>query len=101
VSKDPYFYLTRDDLLELLRTHDDQMITHILDMSCKLHIKEDIGYKLISIKGAQVDKNQHTAVALLDFLSVMIENKREDKTRLDSKIMFSHNYVLQFLEMHS
>lgn len=30
VSKDSYFYLTRDDLLQLLRTHDDNMITHIL-----------------------------------------------------------------------
>jgi hypothetical protein len=91
VSKDPYFYLTRDDLQELLRTHDNKMITHILELGCKLHIKENIGYKLISIKGAQVDKNQHSPVTLLDFLSVMIENKREDNTRLDSKIMFSHN----------
>lgn len=30
VSQDPYFYLNREDLLELLKTHDDSMITHIL-----------------------------------------------------------------------
>jgi len=30
ISADVFFYLTRDDLLELLKTHDDKMITHIL-----------------------------------------------------------------------
>ena len=30
VSRDPYFYLTRDDLLALLKTKDNLMITHIL-----------------------------------------------------------------------
>ena len=57
ISMDPYFYLTREDLLALLRTKDDEMITHILETDCKLNIREDISYKLISIKGAQVDKN--------------------------------------------
>lgn len=50
VSADVYFYLTRDDLLTLLRTHDDKMITHILDTNCKLICQEDISYKLIAIK---------------------------------------------------
>ena len=57
ITADFYFYLTRDDLLELLRTHDDKMITHILDTNCKLHCVEDISYKLIAIKHGQVDKN--------------------------------------------
>lgn len=47
IVKDPFFYLTRDDLLSLLRTHDDEMITTILKLNCKLLISEDIGYKLI------------------------------------------------------
>ena len=50
VSRDPFFYLTRTDLLVLLRTHDNKMITHILNIGCKIHIVEDLGYKLISIK---------------------------------------------------
>ena len=36
ISGDQYFYLTRDDLLTLLKTHDDRMITHILNTDCKL-----------------------------------------------------------------
>ena len=50
VSADQYFFLTRDDLLTLLKTHDDKMITHILDTNCKLLCQEDISYKLIAIK---------------------------------------------------
>ena len=30
IAIDPYFYLTRDDLLVLLKTEDNTMITHIL-----------------------------------------------------------------------
>ena len=30
LSRDPFFYLTRDDLLDLLVTHDDSMITHLI-----------------------------------------------------------------------
>ena len=52
ISRDPYFYLTREDLLALLKTKDNNMITHILETNCKLNIREDISYKLISIKGA-------------------------------------------------
>jgi len=97
ISRDPYFYLCRDDLLILLHTHDDTMITHILATECMLQIREDISYKLISIKGAQVDKNQQTPVRLIDFVSTMVLNKREDNYSLDSNIIFSHKYVLKFL----
>ena len=31
VTRDPYFYLTRYDLLFLLQTDDNKMITHILE----------------------------------------------------------------------
>ena len=50
VSKDPYFYLARTDLLELLKSHDNKMITHILETNCMLQIREDISYKLVAIK---------------------------------------------------
>jgi len=100
VTLDTFFYLTRDDLLILLKTHDNSMITHVLKNECKHHILEDIGYKLIQVKGQQVDKNQHTPVQLLDFISVMIENKRDDNLDLNSEIIFSHNYILKFLEYH-
>jgi hypothetical protein len=52
ISSDPYFYLTRDDLHLLLKTHDNLMITHILENNCKLQIQEDISYRLIEIKNA-------------------------------------------------
>ena len=94
VSSDPFFYLTREDLLILLRSHDNHMITHMLELGCKLHIDSDIGYKLISIKNQQVDKNQHSTIELLDFVSVMIENKRMDNQDLDSEIVFNHKGVL-------
>ena len=38
ITHDPYFYLTRDDLLKLLQTYDDKMITHILEKECMLLI---------------------------------------------------------------
>jgi len=31
ISRDPYFYLEREDLLILLKTKDNKMITHILE----------------------------------------------------------------------
>ena len=57
VANDPYFYLNREDLLDLLKTHDNKMITHILENNCSLQIYEDISYKLVGIKDEEVDKN--------------------------------------------
>ena len=37
---------------------------------------------------------------MLDFLSVLVENKKEDPYDLNSPILFSHNYILKFLETH-
>ena len=88
ISRDLYFYQTREDLLALLKTEDNMMITHMLETNCMLNLREDISYKLISIKGAQVDKNQMTPVRLLDFISVMVLNKREDNTDQQSAILF-------------
>lgn len=51
ISNDPYFYITRDDILQLLKTKDDQMIQHMLKNEIMLHIKEDMSYKLVKIKG--------------------------------------------------
>jgi len=50
VSNDQYFFITRDDILKLLETKDDQMIQHMLKNDIMLHIKEDVSYKLVKIK---------------------------------------------------
>lgn len=55
ISNDPYFFLTRLDILELIRTNDDNMIEHMLRQQVSLQIMEDISYKLVAIKKAQVD----------------------------------------------
>ena len=58
LTKDPFFYLTREDLLQILKNNESHMIDHLIDSKCKLQITNDIGYQLISIKREQVDKNQ-------------------------------------------
>ena len=98
LSRDPYFYVNRNDLLVLLKSNDIKMITHLLSTDCMIHITTDIGYKLISIKHAQVDKNQQTVVKFLDFFSVMIENKREEQYVVDAAVIFTHKQTLGFLE---
>ena len=60
----------------------------------------DISYNLISIKNAQVNKNQMTPVCMTDLISVLLENKREDNYKIESDIIFSHNYILKFIETH-
>ena len=52
ISCDPYFYITRDDILQLLKTKDDTMIKHMLEHEIMLNIREDVSYKLVKIKGA-------------------------------------------------
>ena len=52
LSLDPYFYLNRDDLLVLLQANDVNMITHLMQSQCNLHLSSDQGYKLIAIKKA-------------------------------------------------
>jgi len=41
ILRDPYFYLTRDDMLILLKTHDNDMIRIILDNQIKMLIQDD------------------------------------------------------------
>lgn len=98
VSNDRYFYITREDLLVLLRTKDKKMISHVLSNKCRLQIRDDIGYKLVQIKGTQVDKNQQTPVHLIDFISVLVENKRDNKFDSKSKIIFSNSFILEFIK---
>ena len=52
ISKDPYFFITRDDIFHLIKTHDDVMIEHMLKLQVNLQINEDISYKLVNIKHA-------------------------------------------------
>jgi uncharacterized protein Yka (UPF0111/DUF47 family) len=52
VAGDKFFYLTRDDLLELLKTHDNTMVSHLLETNSMLHCTDDISYKLIAVKHA-------------------------------------------------
>ena len=100
ISKDPYFYLTRADLLTLLRTKDDQMIKHLLSTDCLLLIQDDSSFKLVGVKHAQVDKNLMTPIRMLDFISVLVENKRINQYDMESVILFSHDYILNFLKTH-
>jgi len=74
------------------------MITHILKNNCKLQVKDDVSYKLIAIKNQQVDNNQHTPVQLTDFLSVLVINKRADEYNSEQPVLFTSNYILNFLE---
>ena len=62
ISRDPYFFITRDDIFHLIKTHDDDMIEHMLKLQVNLQINEDISYKLVNIKHAQVDYQQQTPV---------------------------------------
>mmetsp|Transcript_12333 Transcript_12333/g.19142 ORF Transcript_12333/g.19142 Transcript_12333/m.19142 type:complete len:87 (-) Transcript_12333:2763-3023(-) len=50
VSRDPYFYLNREDLLVLLYTSDDVTIKLLLEQEAKLLLDNDMSYKLVSIK---------------------------------------------------
>jgi hypothetical protein len=61
---------------------------------------EDISYKLVAIKKAQVDAKQQTPVMLVDFVSVMVLNKRLDQYDTESEVLFDHDYVVRFLERH-
>ena len=100
ISADDFFYMTREDCLELLRSESHEMIAHLLRNDVMLQIKEDISYKLIQIKRVQVDKNQMSTLRLIDFLSVMLSNKREDTTDFNSKVTFNHKAILNFLKIH-
>ena len=50
VSQDEFFYINSDDILTLLKTNDDKMITHLLRTRVHLYLREDVSYKLVSIK---------------------------------------------------
>ena len=58
VCMDPFFYITRDDILLLLHTTDNNMINMMLANEVMLHIAEDASYKMVKIKDGQVNQNQ-------------------------------------------
>lgn len=64
-----------------------------------LHIVDDISYKLVKIKGEQVNHNQHTIVQLVDFISVLVNNKRDDESG-NNEIIFPNSYIIKFMETH-
>ena len=82
LSRDPYFYIKRKELLVLLQTNDINMIKHLISLECNLNISSDSSFKLIAIKEAQVKKNSMTTLSFLDFISVMIENKRDNNANI-------------------
>lgn len=92
--------MTRDDILILLKTKDDNMVHHMLKNKIMLHINEDVSYKLVKIKGAQVNFNQQTTVQLVDFISVLVLNKRADEFNSQDEIIFPHEHIVKFLETH-
>ena len=100
ISNDPYFYITRHDILQLLKTKDDQMIKHMLKHEIMLNIREDVGYRLVKIKGAQVNHYQQTVVQLVDFISVLVTNKRLDQFAMGD-VIFNHLHIVEFLQTHS
>lgn len=76
------------------------MIEHMLKIQVSLQIMEDISYKLVAIKHAQVDAKQQTPVELVDFISVMVNNKRVDHFDDESNILFDHSHIVKFLLRH-
>ena len=94
VASDPYFQLGRSDLLILLKTKDLKLIQFILEQECKLTVTQDDSFKLISIKKSQMDHNSLTNIRLIDFLSVIIMNKRHVLHDIQSPILFNHSEIL-------
>lgn len=97
---DPYFYITREDMLELLKQENHKMINMALEMGARYLITEDKGYYLVQVKQGQVDLNQMTMLKLLDFISVMLYTKRDDLFDVDSPILFTNNFILEFMKIH-
>ena len=72
----------------------------MLKLKVQLAIREDIGYKLIMIKQAKVDSQHHTAVQLVDFVSVIIQNRKiliKNGKQTVCHVLFDHNYIVNFL----
>ena len=42
-----------------------------------------------------------TTIRMTDFISVLLMNKRDNKHDINSDIIFSHKYILKFVETHS
>ena len=61
-----------------------------------LSVSQDVSYKLVKIKGAQVNHNQMTPVRLIDFISVLVLNKRND-IYSDGEVLFGHSHIVEFI----
>lgn len=47
-----------------------------------------------------MNQNQQTAVQLIDFISVLVSNKRKDKFSF-GEVIFPHSHIVKLLDTHS
>lgn len=71
----------------------------LLKIQCKLLIQEDVSYKLVMIKKGQVNTNQQTQLSLVDFISVMVMNKRASQDS-EGQVIFTHENIVSFCKRH-
>jgi len=59
IIQDPFFYLEGEDILNLLKSKNDNVdhiIKHIIEGGCK-YLCKTAGYQLAALTRSQVDKN--------------------------------------------
>lgn len=83
----------------LLKTQDNLIIDLLLKIQCKLLIQEDASYKLVMIKKGQVNTHQQTTLRLVDFISVMVTNKRPNQDP-EASVLFTHDNIVTFCKRH-
>jgi len=85
------------------------MVHHMLKHEVMLHIRDtqpertsatSLSRSRMKIKGAQVNHNQQTIVQLVDFISVLVTNKRNDPFNSDGAVIFPHSHIVDFMETH-
>ena len=79
------------------------MIEQMLLIGVQLELLDNVSYKLVSIKQSKVDQKLHTIVKLVDFISVILHNRRVQVTHGDisyKQIIFDHKFNVRFLEKH-
>jgi len=94
ISKDPYFYITTDDMKILIITEDHNFIGMLLAQNVKLKIEDLVSFKLVAVKKSHIDVDQLSWLSLVDFLALMIEE--EASTDKLYNLMNMHaNFVVQ------
>jgi hypothetical protein len=58
ISKDPYFFLTTQDMQQLIRSEDHHFIALLLQQNVKLKIEDHVSFKLVAVKKTQIDIDQ-------------------------------------------